>query len=82
VNEDRLRTVSEHLIDSVAPEHVFLKVEAWKMKARLSVIADLDMLLLNAKALCQCLLDFLPEGRHGNALTCAGTAVMHAGYHP
>jgi hypothetical protein len=76
VNENRLRTVSEHLIDSVAPEHVFLKVEAWKMHARLSVIADLDMLMLNPDALCQCLHDFLPEGRHGDALTTAGSAVM------
>ena len=76
VNETRLRSVSEHLIDSVAPEHVFLKVEAWKMHASLSVIADLDMLMLSPDALCQCLHDFLPQGRHGDALTKTGSAVM------
>jgi hypothetical protein len=76
VNEKRLKTVSKHLIDSVAPEHVFLKVEAWKMTARLSVIADLDMMVLNPAALANCLMDYLDNGKHGKKLVEAGTAVM------
>ncbi len=68
VNEQRLKTVSRHLIDSVPPEHVLLKVEAWKMTARLSVIADLDMMVLNPEALANCLMDFLDTGAHGKNL--------------
>ena len=76
VNENRLSSVSAHLIDSVAPEHVFLKVEAWKMRAGLSVIADLDMLILNPEAMAKCLLDFGPNGHFGELLNQAGSAVM------
>ena len=76
VNENRLSSVSEHLIDSVAPEHVFLKVEAWKMRAGLSVIADLDMLILNPEAMAKCLIDFGPNGHYGELLNEAGSAVM------
>jgi Zinc finger C-x8-C-x5-C-x3-H type (and similar) len=76
VNENRLSSVSSHLIDSVAPEHVFLKVEAWKMRAGLSVIADLDMLILNPEAMAKCLEDFGPQGRYGKRLDASGSAVM------
>jgi hypothetical protein len=76
VNENRLKSVSDHLIDSVAPEHVFLKVDAWKMSARLSVIADLDMLILNADAMAKCLIDFVPGEHFADLLDDAGSAVM------
>ena len=52
VNSSRLASVSQHLLgDAIDPAHVFLKVEAFKMNATISVISDLDMLVLNAERL-------------------------------
>ncbi len=32
VSTDRLKHLSEHLVDRVQPEHVFLKFEAWRIE--------------------------------------------------
>lgn len=69
VNENRFCSVSAHWIDSVVPEHVFLKVKAWKMGAGLRVIADLHMLILNPMAMANRLVDCGPQGHYGKMLT-------------
>ena len=76
VNQDRLRTVAGHLIDSVDPTHVFLKVEAWKMTAKVSVIADVDMMILNPDVMAMRLSQFVDKPIYSEMLTHCGTAVM------
>ena len=52
----RLASVSQHLPgDAIDPAHVFLKVEAFKLDAPISVINDLDMLVLNEEKLADLL---------------------------
>ena len=76
VSQSRLRDVSQHLIDSVDAAHVFLKAEAFKMTATVSVIADVDMLILNPQVMAHRLADFVDSKLYSEMLTDCGTAVM------
>ena len=79
VNEQRLASVGAHLIgDEVDPAHVFLTVEAFKMIANISVISDLDMLMLNASRLAATLHTFVTDpGLQDRMQKCGNVAVMH-----
>ena len=79
VNSDRLESVSKHLLgDAVDPAHVFLKVEAFKMNATISIISDLDMLVLNAERLVEFLLGFVTDKSLKQRMEdCGNVAVMH-----
>ena len=79
VNSDRLATVSTHLLgDAIDPAHVFLKVEAFKMNATISVISDLDMLVMNAEKLVDLLHGFVADKSLTERLeACGHVAVMH-----
>ena len=79
VNSERLETVSKHLLgDSIDPAHVFLKVEAFKMNAKISVISDLDLLVVNAEHLVNLLHSFVTDkALIGRLEACGNVAVMH-----
>ena len=76
VCKKRLVSLSQHLVDKVEPEHVFLKFEAWRIESKVSIISDLDMLILNEVALAEYLQKFLKSGPMENALQKTGSAVM------
>ena len=79
VNSSRLASVSQHLLgDAIDPSHVFLKVEAFKMNAKISVISDLDMLVMNEERLADLLQGFVTDKALTQRLeTCGSVAVMH-----
>ena len=79
VNSSRLASVSQHLLgDAIDPAHVFLKVEAFKMNAKISVISDLDMLVMNEERLADLLQGFVTDKALAQRLeTCGSVAVMH-----
>ena len=79
VNSSRLASVSQHLLgDAIDPAHVFLKVEAFKMNATISVINDLDMLVLNEERLADLLQGFVNDKALIQRLeSCGHVAVMH-----
>ena len=76
VAQARLEGVSEHLKDTVAAEHIFLKSEAFGIDAKISIISDLDMMILNADELAKSIRKFLPGGSMEPALKELGTAAM------
>ena len=54
VHESRLAGTSSHLIGKgTGIEHVFLKVEAFKSVAQLSIISDLDVVVTNVEPLAE-----------------------------
>ena len=79
VNSGRLASVSKHLLgDAIDPAHVFLKVEAFKMNATVSVISDLDMLVLNPEKIVDLLHGFVTDTALTERLeACGHVAVMH-----
>ena len=79
VNSKRLASISQHLLgDAIDPAHVFLKVEAFKMNAKISVISDLDMLVVNAERLVDLLHAFVTDrALLGRLESCGYVAVMH-----
>ena len=74
----RLRTLGEHLCDEhLHPAHVFLKVEAFKIQAKVSVISDLDMMILDGDKMASFLHKFIrDEGIRKTLEDCGGIAVM------
>ena len=75
----RLASVSQHLPeDAIDPAHVFLKVEAFKLDAPISVINDLDMLVLNEERLADLLQGFVNDkALIQRSESCGHVAVMH-----
>ena len=54
VHEDRLAGTSKHLIgEGTHPSHLFLKVEAFKSTAGLSIISDLDLVITSLPKLAK-----------------------------
>ena len=78
VSTARLRSIAGHLCDeNIHPAHVFLKVEAFKIHARISMISDLDMLILNPKRLARFLNSFVNDIETVRQLKdCGNVAVM------
>jgi hypothetical protein len=57
-----LNRVAQHLLgDDIHPAHVFLKVEAFKGEAAVSVISDVDMRILDGERLAQYLHGFYAD---------------------
>ena len=78
VHSTKLRGVSQHLKNPECDErHVFLKNYAWKMDASISVISDLDVLVINPQVLANFLIAFIEKEDYQNWLQCYGTAVMN-----
>ena len=78
VSEARLRTLGEHLCDeNLHPAHVFLKVEAFKIAAKISVISDLDVLILQGDDVACFLARFVQDPDLSDLHSkCGGVAVM------
>lgn len=77
VHQNRVMKTSGHLkSDGIEPEHVFLKVEAFKMDADLSIISDLDVVITNAAVMAKRLADFCTGGKYAEWLTPGRVAVM------
>ena len=73
----RLAATSAHLLAAgCSAEHVYLKSEAWKMDAELSIISDLDVVMTSAKVITTTILDFLGEGAVAKEFGKAKAAVM------
>ena len=63
VDETRLRCVSDHLKDGECnPALVFMKHEAFRINAKLAVISDVDITILNINSFVQELLEFVSDG--------------------
>ena len=63
VHVTRLRCVSDHLKDGECdPALVFMKHEAFRIKAKLAVISDLDITIFNINNFVLELLEFVSEG--------------------
>ena len=78
VSASRLRSIAGHLCDeNIHAAHVFLKIEAFKIQARISMISDLDMLILNPKRLARFLNSFVNDIETVRQLKdCGNVAVM------
>ena len=78
VSTSRLRSIAGHLCDeNIHAAHVFLKVEAFKIQARISMISDLDMLVLNPDRLAKFLAAFVKNRDIIRQLEeCGNVAVM------
>ena len=77
VHASRLQGVSKHLIDeNIRPEHVFLKAEAWKINAGVSVISDLDTQIINGRYVADFLTSFARNGKRRHMLEECGGALM------
>ena len=65
VHEARVAQTSTHLIgEETSPEHVFLKVEAFKMDADIAIVSDLDVIVSNPDKLADRLAEFSRSGKH------------------
>ena len=69
VHQTRVATVSPHLREAAAidPKHVFLKVEAFRMDCKVSVISDLDLVVTNVEKICDYLQNFVKTSDEDNA---------------
>ena len=78
VSQDRLLSLGEHLCDDqLHPAHVFLKVEAFKIAAQVSVISDLDLLIVDGEKMASYLAQFIQNSDVMRMHTeCGGVAVM------
>ena len=76
VHPDRLSSLSEHLKDEVQDEHVFLKHEAWALKAGTTMISDVDFLVLNPHRMANFLMECDANTDFGQMLTRGRAAVM------
>ena len=74
----RLRSLGEHLCDeNLHPAHVFLKAEAFNIQAKVSVISDLDVMILDGDEMAHFLQQFITNQRKRQMLDeCGGVAVM------
>ena len=79
VNHQRLNHVAHHLLgDNIHPAHVFLKVEAFRIEATVSVISDLDMMILDGERMAQYLHRFYADPSLVRQMEQSGhVAVMH-----
>jgi len=78
VDKDRLESTSQHLIgENTEAGHVFLKCEAFKLlSVQLSIISDLDILVLDAAHLARYLAQFVRGGILENDLQPGEVAVL------
>jgi len=79
VNHERWNHVAHHLMDgNIHPAHVFLKVEASRVEAAVSVISDLDMMILDGERMAQYLHGFYAKPSLVQQMEQSGhVAVMH-----
>ena len=69
VSPERLRTLGDHLCDEhLDPAHVFLKVEAFSIQAKVSVISDLDMMILDPEEMESFLSQFITNEKRSKML--------------
>ena len=77
VHEARVAQTSSHLIgEETSPEHVFLKVEAFKMDADIAIVSDLDVIVTNPDKLADRLAEFSRRGRHWTKMPPGQVAVL------
>ena len=80
VHETRLSGTSSHLIgEGLDAAHVFLKVEAFKAPAELSIISDLDLVVTSPKALALYISTFMAGGKFETTLRPGSVMVMQRG---
>ena len=76
VHAERLAGLSDHLKNAVEESHVFLKHEAWALKAGTTMIRDVDFLILNPHRMADFLLSCERHTDFGRLLTKGRAAVM------
>jgi hypothetical protein len=77
VDEGRVKSTSSHLRgENAAPEHVFLKVEAFRLHCEVCVISDLDIIVTNQHTLAKFLASLVGEGANSRKLQKGQVAVL------
>jgi hypothetical protein len=77
VHASRLEGTSKHLkADGCDERHVFLKFEAYRMEAEISIVSDIDIVVTNHEKLAEGIRSLCPGGERYGSMKAGEVAVM------